>query len=132
MYRNGIAHFAPDLGAKFPVHIPRSTCRYSAFDEIIKDMGLHKVEVIGDAYFIAGGIPLDGTSERPDPQQVAIDACDAALAMLHVLPWVCADEGLRMRVGIHTGGAVAAVVGKKDPRFHLFGEVRFGELLFLD
>merc|ERR1712048_1307152 len=30
---------------------------FSAFDEILERMGLHKVEVIGDAYFVVSGAP---------------------------------------------------------------------------
>jgi hypothetical protein len=51
--------------------------------------------------------------------------------MLRILPRICEshtlghDSGvmpsLTMRVGIHTGPVIAAVIGKTDQRYHLFG-----------
>jgi len=92
---------------------------YSAFDEAIWDWGLHKVEVIGDAYFISSGCPIEDKSLGPD--QYAMRAVEVALALQRIVPSVCEDGSVQMRCGIHTGNVIAGVVGKKGPRFHLFG-----------
>jgi len=92
---------------------------YSAFDEIIVNWGLHKVEIIGDAYFVASGCPVHlGTTE---PHEDAMRAVEVALALLRALPGVCEDSSIKMRVGLHSGDVVAGVVGKKGPRYQLFG-----------
>lgn len=92
---------------------------YSAFDETILDWGLHKVEVIGDAYFISSGCPMEDSNLSPD--QHAMRAVEVALALQRIVPAVCDDGSVHMRCGIHTGNVIAGVVGKKGPRFHLFG-----------
>jgi len=92
---------------------------YSAFDEIILNWGVYKVEIIGDAYFISSGCPVEDPPWRPD--EGAMRAVEVALAMLRAMPQVCYDTRVQMRVGLHTGPVVAGVVGKKGPRFHLFG-----------
>lgn len=92
---------------------------YSAFDETILDWGLHKVEVIGDAYFISSGCPIEDSNLSPD--QHAMRAVEVALALQRIVPAVCDDGSVHMRCGIHTGNVIAGVVGKKGPRFHLFG-----------
>merc|ERR1719271_1634483 len=92
---------------------------YSAFDEVILNWGLYKVEVIGDAYCIASGCPAE-TPAWP-PADAAMRAVEVALAMLRTMSRVCNDSRVQMRVGVHSGPAVAGVVGKKGPRFHLFG-----------
>jgi len=95
---------------------------YSAFDEIIANWALHKVEIIGDAYFISAGCPEPPKSENsPKPDEYAMRAVEVGLALLRALPRVCDDESVQMRVGLHTGSVVAGVVGKKGPRYHLFG-----------
>jgi len=97
---------------------------YSAFDEIILNWGLHKVEVIGDAYFISAGCPHPQDQEQGADGKVAenaLRAVEAALALLRTLPAVCEDPSVQMRVGLHTGDVIAGVVGKKGPRFQLFG-----------
>lgn len=92
---------------------------YSAFDEVILNWNLYKVEIIGDAYFISSGCPSESPPWKAD--QAAMRAVEVALALLRTMPQVCSDSRVQMRVGIHTGPVVAGVVGKKGPRFHLFG-----------
>lgn len=92
---------------------------YSAFDEVILNWGLYKVEIIGDAYFISSGCPEEEPAWKPD--EAAMRAVEVALALLRIVPQICFDSRVQMRVGLHTGPVVAGVVGKKGPRFHLFG-----------
>ncbi|CAK9003909.1 Soluble guanylate cyclase 88E [Durusdinium trenchii] len=94
---------------------------YSAFDEIIMDWGVHKVEVIGDAYFISSGCPVEDTDAVFTADEYAMRAVEVALALQRVVPSVCDDNSVQMRCGIHTGNVIAGVVGKTGPRFHLFG-----------
>lgn len=102
---------------------------YSAFDEVILEWGLYKVEVIGDAYFISSGCPAR-EEESNFPDEFAMRAVEVALAMQRVVPTVFDDSSVLMRAGIHTGNVVAGVVGKKGPRYHLFGPaVEFANLM---
>jgi len=95
---------------------------YSAFDEIIVNWALYKVEIIGDAYFVSAGCPPPANSEEDHrPDLYAVRAVEVGLALQRALAQVCEDDSLTMRVGIHSGSVVAGVVGKKGPRYHLFG-----------
>eukprot|EP00913_Durusdinium_trenchii_P022658 g21281.t1 len=83
---------------------------YSAFDEIIMDWGVHKVEVIGDAYFISSGCPVEDTDAVFTADEYAMRAVEVALALQRVVPSVCDDNSVQMRC-----------LALKGPRFHLFG-----------
>ena len=100
----------------FLLYLFHVSLRYSAFDEVLMEHGLTKVEVIGDAYYVVGGCP-----DVLPAQEHAVNTVDAALAMLRMLPRVIVDPTVQMRVGVHSGPVVAAIVGKRDPRYHLFG-----------
>ena len=94
---------------------------FSAFDEILARWGLHKIEVIGDAYFVVSGAPSMDSNKDRTPDENAGFAAEAALAMIKAVEEVCGDPAVRIRVGLHSGNVVGGVVGQKDPRFHLFG-----------
>ena len=90
---------------------------FSTFDRITQKYGIHKVEIIGDAYFCVSGCP--------EPVNDHAERCaNAAIEMLRLMPRLrtIAKADIRMRIGIHTGPVIAGVVGRKDPRYHLFGE----------
>lgn len=89
---------------------------YSDFDRISAHYGLYKVEIIGDAYYVVSGCP-----DRVDDH--ARRLVHAAFDMLELMPQLreMTQSYIQIRIGIHTGPVVAGVVGRLDPRYHLFG-----------
>ncbi len=87
------------------------------FDGIIREHGCERIKTIGDAYFAVCGIP------EPHPDH-ALALCRAALAMRDAL----ADRNNRspvrwsMRLGIHSGEAVAGIVGTRRYIYDVFGD----------
>lgn len=92
---------------------------YTTFDAAIEQYRVYKVETIGDAYMVVGGLP---TRARDHAESVAT----MALHLLHLagrfrvrhLP----DTPLHLRIGLHSGPCCAGVVGLTMPRYCLFGD----------
>jgi class 3 adenylate cyclase len=90
---------------------------FSEFDQLTELYGLEKVKTIGDAYMVAGGIPVP---TQDHTEQMA----EMALAMLPVIKSVNAPGGrqLTVRIGIARGAAVAGIIGKKKFSYDLWGD----------
>jgi adenylate cyclase len=90
---------------------------FSVFDNLADKHGLEKIKTIGDAYMVAGGVP----NKRPDHAEAM---GRMALDMLSEVSNVWTPEGgdLRLRIGIHTGPAVAGVIGRKRFIYDLWGD----------
>ena len=90
---------------------------FQAYDEIIEEVGLEKIQTVGDGYLAACGLPT------PDPNH-AKKCVIAARKIIAFLEERNQREGIkwRVRIGIHSGSITAGVIGKKKFAYDLFGD----------
>jgi class 3 adenylate cyclase/CheY-like chemotaxis protein len=90
---------------------------FSHFDRAVAQRGLEKIKTIGDAYMVAGGLPI----EAPDH---ACRVADLALEMLDIMKSARAplQIDLQTRIGMHTGPVVAGVIGTHKFIYDVWGD----------
>jgi adenylate cyclase len=90
---------------------------FARWDAVAADHGVEKIKTIGDAYMVAGGIPLP----RDDHAEAI---AEMALAMGPELARCSTDLGipLDVRIGIDTGPIVAGVIGRAKFIYDLWGD----------
>ena len=90
---------------------------FSKFDRLADKNGLEKIKTIGDAYMVAGGLPI----QRNDHAEAV---AEMALEMQAVMKEFEADmnEPFQLRIGINTGPVVAGVIGIKKFIYDLWGD----------
>ena len=90
---------------------------FSRFDELAERHGLEKIKTIGDAYMAVAGAP------EPLPDHAA-HAADMALEMLEACFAVASEVGepLAVRIGLHSGQAMAGVIGRQKFAYDLWGD----------
>lgn len=94
---------------------------FQAIDTIFSKHGVEKIKTIGDAYFAVTGLPV------PDERH-AIHALEAAI---EILDFINKEKEKRLahgqmafdvRIGIHSGSAIAGVVGNTKFAFDIWGD----------
>ncbi|CAH2099363.1 unnamed protein product [Euphydryas editha] len=92
---------------------------YTTFDAAIEQYRVYKVETIGDAYMVVGGLPIRCSDHAENVATMALHLLHLAgrfrIRHLPVTP-------LHLRIGLHTGACCAGVVGLTMPRYCLFGD----------
>jgi class 3 adenylate cyclase len=90
---------------------------FTAFDRLAEYFGAEKIKTIGDAYMAAFGLP----QPRPDH---APAAARMGHAMIAEVGRIAAESGreVTVRIGMHSGPAVAGVIGRKKFSYDVWGQ----------
>ena len=114
-------------------------CRlFTDFDRAILSCGLFKMDTVGDAYIAAGFFPVaknghsdsnkdldtDHEGSITAASRVCQDILNLAGSMLAAVAQYRAETGkeVHCRIGISAGPILAGVLGRLQPRFHIFGQ----------
>jgi adenylate cyclase len=93
------------------------TC-FKAFDEIISKYSIEKIKTIGDAYLAVSGLPLADESHAVKITRAAIEIREFIRLRKEQYP----DRSFNIRIGIHSGSAVAGIVGVKKFAYDIWGD----------
>ncbi|MEZ2248201.1 adenylate/guanylate cyclase domain-containing protein [Microcoleus sp.] len=90
---------------------------FSKFDELTEKHGLEKIKTNGDAYMVAGGLPVPRSDHAEAIANMALDMQEAIADFK-------TDKGepFQIRIGINTGPVVAGVIGTKKFSYDLWGD----------
>jgi class 3 adenylate cyclase len=90
---------------------------FSKFDALTEKYGVEKIKTIGDAYMVAGGVPVP---VKDHTQKI----CEMALEMLESIRGTLTPAGkpLAIRIGISSGPVSAGVIGVKKFIYDLWGD----------
>ena len=91
---------------------------FTVFDNIADANGVEKIKTIGDCYMCASGLPT------PNEYLNAFAIARMGLQMIEAVSMFCDDLGnpLQIRIGIHSGSAVAGVIGRRKFIYDVWGD----------
>ena len=90
---------------------------FSSFDQMAGHHGLEKIKTIGDSYMVVSGIPHQDGGHA---QKLADFAIDLKAFMEEYRKTRAIDIGIR--IGLHSGPAVAGVIGKNKFIYDIWGD----------
>lgn len=91
---------------------------FSRFDELVDEYGVEKIQVAGDGYMVAAGVP----TPRPDH---AIVLAQLALDMLECVrngEFLGGKHPIEIRIGLNSGSLLGGVIGRKKYFYALWGD----------
>lgn len=114
-----IVNFTP-ISARFAPHevVDMLDELFSRFDELVDKYGVEKIQVAGDGYMVAAGVP----TPRPDH---AVVLAQLALDMLECVKnknFLSGQYPIEIRIGLNSGSLLGGVIGRKKYFYALWGD----------
>lgn len=99
---------------------------FSEFDTLADQLGLEKIKTIGDAYMVAGGLPVPTNDHAAAIAEMALAMIDVVQHLnpinIQLDEYTHFTHPLRLRIGINTGEVIAGVIGTRKFIYDLWGD----------
>jgi class 3 adenylate cyclase len=92
---------------------------FSRFDELVDKYGVEKIQVAGDAYMVAAGVP----TPRPDHAKVIAQLALDMLDCVKNQEFLGGKHPIEIRIGLNSGSLIAGVIGRKKYFYALWGDM---------
>lgn len=90
---------------------------FTEFDKLALQHGVEKVKTLGDSYMVACGLPHKCDDHAERIAHFSIDMIEAARRFSESV-----GEDYNLRIGFHSGPAVAGVIGTEKPFYDVWGD----------
>jgi adenylate cyclase len=92
---------------------------FSHFDELVDKYGVEKIQVAGDAYMVAAGVP----TPRPDHATVLAQLALDMLDYVKNEEFLGGQHPIEIRIGLNSGSLIGGVIGRKKYYYTLWGDM---------
>jgi adenylate cyclase len=92
---------------------------FSRFDELVDKYGVEKIQVAGDAYMVAAGVPTPRLDHATVLAQLALDMLDC----VKNAEFLGGKHPIEIRIGLNSGSLIAGVIGRKKYFYALWGDM---------
>ena len=115
-----IVNFTP-ISARFGPHevVNMLDELFSRFDELVDKYGVEKIQVAGDGYMVAAGVPVP----RPDHATVLARLALDMLEIVQSEEFLDGKHPIELRIGLNSGPLIAGVIGRKRFVYALWGDM---------
>ncbi|MCR9142974.1 MAG: GAF domain-containing protein [bacterium] len=95
---------------------------FEQFDLICQKYGIEKLKTIGDAYMCAGGLPAGNRTHPVDAVLAALEIQAFMKQTGELTRQVSGKDFYQLRIGIHSGPAMAGIIGKHKFAYDVWGD----------
>jgi len=115
-----IVNFTP-ISARFAPHevVDMLNELFSHFDVLVDKYGVEKIQVAGDAYMVAAGVP----TFRPDHATVLAQLALDMLKYVKEEEFLDGKHPIEIRIGLNSGSLIGGVIGRKKYFYALWGDM---------
>ena len=92
---------------------------FSRFDELVDEYDVEKIQVAGDGYMVAAGVP----TPRPDHATVLAQLALDMLDYVERAEFLGGKYPVEIRIGLNSGSLLAGVIGRKKFFYALWGDM---------
>ena len=114
-----IVNFTP-ISAHFAPHevVDMLDELFSSFDELVDKYGVEKIQVAGDGYMVAAGVPIPRPDHATVLAQLALDMLDCVKDE----KLLGGQHPIEIRIGLNSGSLLGGVIGRKKYFYALWGD----------
>lgn len=114
-----IVNFTP-MSASFDPHAVVNMLNelFSRFDELVDKYDVEKIQVAGDGYMVAAGVP----KPRPDHASVLARLALDMLEYVRGVEFLGGLHQIEVRIGLNSGPLIGGVIGRKKYFYAIWGD----------